>query len=160
MALPGSVFTSSISTWPGLDHPSPDNYLFGPNFQKLIYFFDPFRPSFTPLDLKIWPRDYHRKIRHEKLPRMHIQNVPNRPGIPFYDQIFDYFSTHFWLYHPGYPDHCAWRWLSQCKEIFSEIHYWVRLLKTKHMKTHIWSLMVHSPFTAYIFRKLAPGRNN
>ena len=26
-------------------------------------------------------------------------------GIPFYDQIFDYFSTYFWLYHPGDPDH-------------------------------------------------------
>ena len=25
--------------------------------------------------------------------------------IPFYDQIFDYFSTHFWLYHPGDPNH-------------------------------------------------------
>ena len=27
--------------------------------------------------------------------------------IPFYDQISDYFSTYFWLYHPGDPDHSA-----------------------------------------------------
>ena len=23
----------------------------------------------------------------------------------FYDPIFEYFSTYFWLYHPGDPDH-------------------------------------------------------
>ena len=28
--------------------------------------------------------------------------------IPFYDQISDYFSTYFWLYHPGDPDHSAY----------------------------------------------------
>ena len=27
------------------------------------------------------------------------------PWILFYDQIFDYFSTHFQLHHPGDPDH-------------------------------------------------------
>ena len=27
--------------------------------------------------------------------------------IPFYDQIFDYFSTYSWLYHPCDPYHSA-----------------------------------------------------
>ena len=44
--------------------------------------------------------------------------------IPFYDQIFDYFSTYFWLYHPGDPDHSAYR------EIWEAI--WAKLI-------HIWS---------------------
>ena len=56
LALPGSVLTPSTSARPGLDHPSPDNDLFGPIFPEKVnfcYFLDPFGPSFTPLDLKI-----------------------------------------------------------------------------------------------------------
>ena len=34
--------------------------------------------------------------------------------IPFYDQISDYFSTYFWLYHPGDPDHSAYSYMSMC----------------------------------------------
>ena len=32
-------------------------------------------------------------------------NIPS--AVLFYDPIFDYFSTYFWLYHPGDPDHSA-----------------------------------------------------
>ena len=85
LAFLGSVLTPSAWARAGLDHPTPDIDLFGSIFPKNVekgHFLNPFGLSFTPLEVKIWPRDYHRKIRHEKLPRIHIPNIPNRPLDP------------------------------------------------------------------------------
>ena len=96
LALPGSVLTPSTSPRRVLDRPTSDNDQFDPIFPKKIkncYFLDPFGPSFTPLEVKIWPRDYHRKIRHEKLPRIHISNVSNRPLDPIlWSNIWQFFD--------------------------------------------------------------------
>ena len=154
LALPGSVLTPSICARPDLNHPILDkdqgDPIFFENRFRTGNFSTPFGSSFTPLELKIWPRDYHRKIRHEKLRRIHLRDfvffwtlsepllppsssksdlgtIIERSGTksyvgfiketsktdlwtPFYDQVSDYCRTHFWLYHPGDPNHSGF-WL-------------------------------------------------
>ena len=60
LGLPGSVLTPSTCARPSLDRPSPDIDLFGAIFsplQKNVIFWTPSDLIFTPLDLKIWPRE-------------------------------------------------------------------------------------------------------
>ena len=115
LALPGSVLTPSTSPRPGLDRPTSDNDLFDSIFHEKIencHFLDPFGPSFTPLEIKIWPRDYHRKIRHEKLRRIHISNVSNRPLDPIlWSNLWSFFDLFLGLSSRCPRPLCIWPYI-------------------------------------------------
>ena len=81
LALPRSVLTPSICPRSDLNRPIPENDDFDVCFfftKNKVLFLDPFGPSFTPLEVKIWPRDYHRKIGLDVLPPIRINLVSIR----------------------------------------------------------------------------------
>ena len=77
-----------------------------------VHFLAPSRLYFMPLDIKIWPRDYHGKIRHGKLPRNHISNVSNRPLDPILWSSLLLFSNLFLALSSRWPR-------PLCKKLFS-----------------------------------------